>query len=242
MARKIKQVDLRPKAVRKNWSTIEDPILAHEADLAHNANNIDHGFGTDRPAFETPIHDPAPFPDIPKLDNVTEERTYVASIEEKLSVAQAFIRKETELSVDPTRNPYKDPVAVELAKGPIMFTFRTQEVIRDLVTLRVKLYKLAEDQEKNEAELQVVMVQYLWAWKELRGVLVWLMPGPTEGERERRAEVVMANVLGANIVDEENESKVEEVEVPNEAHKVGTGEVSANGGGLEGEVSLENMV
>ncbi|KAH7069129.1 hypothetical protein BKA63DRAFT_581009 [Paraphoma chrysanthemicola] len=240
MARKIK-VDRRPEAVRKTWANIEDLNLAYEANLAHHANNIDHGFGTDRPALEPPLHDPVSFPDVPRLVSVTEERKYVASIEAKLSLAQAFIRKESELGLDPNRNPYKDPVAVELAKGPIMFTFRTQEAIRDLVTLRVKLYKLGEDQEKNEAELQIDMAQFLWAWRELRGVLVWLMPGPTEGERERRAEVVMTNVLGANIVDEEDGNRVEEVNVPDGAREVDAGEVSANGEVLESEAGLENL-
>jgi hypothetical protein len=215
MARKTKQDQSFPESVRKNWVFPDRADDRHglygsnDANIAHESNNIDHGFGIARPAVLAAAPAAEIFPPIPEFDNRIQEAKHIDLIEKKLTIVRRFIHKENELGLAPNRRMDKDPVAVELSKGMIMLTFRTQAVIRDLVNLRPRLIELANDQEKNADELQTLMADFLWAWKELRGVLAFLVPGPTEVERLRRAEVVMTNVLGENIVVEEQVGEVE---------------------------------
>ncbi|KAF2027641.1 hypothetical protein EK21DRAFT_114581 [Setomelanomma holmii] len=201
----------KPKSdsVYANWISADPYDYRHQQgfnheNIAHPSNDVNHGFGTDRPALVSacPNANVNIFPHKPKLDTVDDEAKYIELIENKLITARDFIKKEWELGLDANRNMNKDPTAVELTKGDMMLTFRTQEVIRDLVNYRPEITRLAEDQEANAESLQLLLAHFSWCWKELKGIVVTLVPGPNYEERLRRTEIIMTNTLGENMVEE----------------------------------------
>jgi hypothetical protein len=192
--------ELVPSGVAQNWSS---PNPAHNlniygnnsANLKHPSNLVDHGFNhlNLSTEFILKAHD-VPQLQEPIFTDCDDERQYMHIVAEKLKMAKLFILKEVELGLDPNRRMDKDPTAFELTKGPIVFANYTQELIRDLVTLRIKLEELGED--GDEKKVQEAAAQYQWAWKEMRVTLLSLLPGDDEQVKYDRAEEMMFEVLG----------------------------------------------
>jgi hypothetical protein len=192
--------ELVPSGVAQNWSS---PNPAHNlnlhgnnsANLKHPSNLIDHGFNhLDLPTSIIPKAHDVPHFQEPIFTDCDDERQYLHIVAEKLKMAKLFILKEVELGLNPNRRMDKDSTAVELTRGPIVFTNYTQELIRDLVTLRIKLEELGEG--GDEKEVQTAAAQYQWAWKEMRVTLLSLLPGDGVQVKYDRAEEMMFEVLG----------------------------------------------
>jgi len=148
--------------------------------------------------------DPPPF----RTDN--EVREYVRHLGHKLSLARDFILLEIELGTDPNRNMSKDATAVELAKSPMRLTFYTQELIRDIVTIRPRLVELgknAEEAAAHEEEINALLPKFASPWRELRLIVATLMVGKTQEKKIERAEKMMVEVFGQNLVVEDVEEQ-----------------------------------
>jgi hypothetical protein len=185
-----------------NWVSPNpyDVSNSTQVNVNHHSNLEDFGFN------HLKISVPVLPSNVPKyLDDlvftsVKAERAYIQFVQNKLYAARSFILKEIALNLDSNRRMDKDLTAVSLTKAPIIFAFHTQELIRDLVKLRSQIQKLGEDKSANDDEIQVLARDYLRAWKELQSVLVGLLP--EEVMERRRAETIMASVLGENLVEE----------------------------------------
>jgi hypothetical protein len=65
----------------------------------------------------------------------------------------------------------KDQTVFLLSAEPISFGFYTQEVIRDLVKLRIGMLELGTNESENEERLQDLRHGFLWTWNELKSML-----------------------------------------------------------------------
>jgi len=194
------------------------PKKMYTNDMAHTKQNaIDYDFNHLRipaaPPGDMPSDpviivavDPPPF----KTDAAV--RTYVSLLQQKLILARDFILAEHAAGLDPHREMTEDATAIALGEPPIRLIFYTQELIRDIVTLRPRLVDLSKNAEvavSHEEELNVLLPRFSWHWNELRLVVATLMVGKTQEKKMERAENMMAAVFGENPVADEEEDDVE---------------------------------
>jgi hypothetical protein len=169
----------------------------------HRLNATDHGFN--HLGIPNPIVSAAASPaqlTRPTFTHAVDEKKYLYAMTQKLALVRAFIYKEIELKLDPLRRMNRDATSQVLCKPPITFTFYAQEVVRDLVKLRKEIEEVARKEGRDAEKLQGLGYEFLWAWKELRGILVGLVPGKRE-VRRGRAERVMEGALGECLVEED---------------------------------------
>jgi hypothetical protein len=95
----------------------------------------------------------------------------------------------------------KDPAARFLATPPILITNYTQELIRDLIKLRVQATKITNPEGPEALE---ICIKFVWAWNELKCVIRIMMAGQddADAQKARRADECMVKVLGEHIVEE----------------------------------------
>lgn len=195
--------ELVPSTVAANWSS---PNPGHhlnthphnQTNLKHPSNLVDHGFNhLNLHTHSVPlVHDIPTFQE-PTFPDPHDEQLYFNTLQEKLKMAKLFILKEVELGLDPNRRMDKDPPAVALTQPPVVFTNYTQELIRDLVKLRIELERLRRlGADGDVKEVQDAIAPYQWSWKEMRSILSSLVPGDYMKIRHDRVEKMMFEVLG----------------------------------------------
>jgi hypothetical protein len=180
-----------------------DPYAPANIDPEHKFNTTDHSFNPlsiSNPIVTvvTPLVQPAP----PIFTSPADEREYLNAILQKLTLARKSVENETKHGLDVDRHMDKDVTAQLLCVLPIVFNLQTQQVIGDLVKLRKEMVELAERGGESAEKMQELGYQFLWAWKELRGVLEWLVPGKTKSMSRGRVEKIMLMALGESLVEE----------------------------------------
>jgi hypothetical protein len=210
----LKTPNPTPEMAVSLWPS-KDPHSASNKDELHRINLIDYGFNH----LDIPVPNPVSFADLPTLPEAqtfkdpAKEAAYLQLIANKLSLTKDFILKENELGLDSNRRVDKDPTAVLLAKGSITFSFYTQEVIRDLVNFRIKIFDLGQNDEyENEEALQKLGHEFFWAWRELKGLLLNLVPKTRDEVRDKWVEIIMVEVLGENLVEAGTEEEPMDVD------------------------------
>jgi hypothetical protein len=199
-----------PKPTKNIMSTWPSPDPYDPANInpEHKLNTADHGFN--RLGISNPIvtfMDPPERPKPPTFISIIDERAYLSAILQKLALARQFVEKEIELKLDTNRRMDKDVTAQLICAPPIVLNLQTQEVVRDLVKVRGEMMELVEKEGESAHNLQELGREFLWAWKELKGMLEWLVPGKSEVVRRGRAEVIMVEALGECLVEEEEEGE-----------------------------------
>ncbi|KAF1919914.1 hypothetical protein BDU57DRAFT_536850 [Ampelomyces quisqualis] len=172
-------------------------------DPLHKVSLFDYGFNHLNIAVPEPMPytDPPALPVAPTFKAPADEQRYLQTIASKLSLTKDFILKGNDLGLDSSLRMDKNATATLLAKGPITFNLYTQEIVRDLVNLRVKILDLGQNEAENDVALQQLAHEYLWVWRELKGVLVSLVPRARDEIMEKRAEDIMVEVLGESLVE-----------------------------------------
>jgi hypothetical protein len=189
------------KDVPDTWPS-PSPYNTTNTDPSHKLNLKDRGFN--HLGIPTPILSTCDLPVIPTapaLLSPTTEESYITQIAQKPSLAQRFIHAELDLALNLNRRMDKDATTQLLCTPPISLTLYTQEVLRNLIKLRIEMLDLGKDESANEGKLQVLGHEFLWAWNELRGVLEGLMPGGDVEMRREMAERVLVGVLGESLVE-----------------------------------------
>jgi hypothetical protein len=178
---------MRPKPSKKSQKPANDIMSTWPSPNAydtantnpeHSLNAADHGFN--HLGIPNPIVSAAASPaqlTRPTFTHAVDEKKYLYAMMQKLSIARAFVDKEIELKLDPNRRMDRDATSRVLCKPPITFSFYAQEVVRDLVKLRKEIEEVAKKEGRNAEKLQELGYEFLWAWKELRGILEGLVPG-----------------------------------------------------------------
>jgi hypothetical protein len=88
-------------------------------------------------------------------------------------------------------SPHVTNVTVQLLCAPPIVFILQMQVVRDLVRLRKEMVGLADKEGESMEKIEELGYEFLWAWKELRGLLEWLVPGKTENVNMGRAEKIM---------------------------------------------------
>ncbi|KAH8724834.1 hypothetical protein GQ44DRAFT_573600, partial [Phaeosphaeriaceae sp. PMI808] len=188
----------------RNWAS-PDPYSSKnfpwksKANLKHKSNLVDYGFNhlnlkAPAPQEQVPLY----VADLSSIQDTDDIRTYLDVLQEKFKLMCLFILKENELGLDPNRHMDKDLTAVELAKPPIVFNFATQELVRDLINIRIKLIDLMADETsatENDDEIQEIGHHYLWAWKEFLDILASLLLSRDDETKRMQAHKMMTTQL-----------------------------------------------
>jgi hypothetical protein len=179
-----------------------DPLDSANADNLHPKNLKDNGFNALNlriPAARA--IDPAPPSTPPIFATPASEERYLLVLRDKLWWAQSFIVTEGEHKLSLTRRMDKDATATTLAQGPIPFSLYMQEVIRDSVNVREQILEWAKHKSVDDDEMQPLARTFFWTWEELKTMLGRMVPGESEESRQRKAEDIMEDVMGANLVE-----------------------------------------
>jgi hypothetical protein len=198
--KKSKPKPVDPNSALADWPS-PNPFDNENTNLLNPTNLKDHGFNSLNLSIPlTTTLDISPSPSPPIFVSPASEAAYLHTLRNKLWFAQEFIVTETELSLSPNRRLDKDPTAISLTQGPIPFSLYMQEVIRDSVNVRTQILELAKTKGVDDEAMQPLGNRFLWTWFELRGMLAGMVPGE-DGQRERRAEEMMVDVMGDNLVE-----------------------------------------
>ncbi|KAI2483180.1 hypothetical protein Ptr902_05497 [Pyrenophora tritici-repentis] len=163
------------------------------------ANQVDHGFNhlniavTPMPADLEPLKPPA-------FDSFTpeEEIAHLSLLATKLRLAKAYILKERELGLSPSRpDMNKEATSMNLAEPPIILDMRAQHLLRLVLDTEAELRRLHA--EAQGEELGDLMTEpggnYLLYWEGLKPILEWQVPGRSVEEKAERAENIMNDAL-----------------------------------------------
>jgi hypothetical protein len=188
--------------VSSRWPS-PNPYDNANTDPSHRLNLKDHGFnylGISGPIVSPPDPLNLALTYTPRFSSTPTENSYLTHIAQKLHLGQQFIHAELAVALNPNRRMDRDATALLLCAPPISLTLYTQEVLRDLVKVRMEILKLGKDEMANEDRLQILGHEFLWTWNELGGILEGLVSWSV-GMKRNRAEKIMVVVLGESLIE-----------------------------------------